>query len=77
MNILFCSVGRRAELLKDFRKSMGAKGRVIVTENSETAPAIYFADKYYLVPKINHPDYVNIIIDICKKRKNRCYYYCH
>lgn len=69
MNILFCSVGRRAELLKDFRKSMGAKGRIIVSENSETAPAIYFADKYYLVPKINHPNYINIIIDICKKEK--------
>lgn len=69
MNILFCSVGRRAELLKDFRKSMGTKGRIVVTENSETAPAIYFADKYYLVPKIDHPDYVNQIEDICRKEK--------
>ena len=28
MNILFCSVGRRCELLKDFRKSLGDKVRL-------------------------------------------------
>ena len=52
MNILFCSVGRRCELLKDFRKTMGAEGKIVATDLSEYAPAVYFADKYYLVPTI-------------------------
>ncbi len=67
MNILFCSVGRRAELLKNVRKSMGKKGRIVATDLTNTAPALYFADSYYLVPPITDPDYIDIIIDICKR----------
>ncbi|MEO3239108.1 carbamoyl phosphate synthase, partial [Parabacteroides distasonis] len=33
-NILFCSVGRRATLLKDFRLSMNGCGRIIATDLS-------------------------------------------
>lgn len=36
---------------------------------SDTAPAIYFADKYYLIPRIGSKDYVQKILDICKKEK--------
>ena len=69
MNILFCSVGRRAQLLKNFRKSMGDKGKIIATDLSPYAPALYFADKVYLTPKIDDPTYLDTIIDICKKEK--------
>lgn len=69
MNILFCSVGRRCELLKDFRKTMGAEGKIVATDLSEYAPAIYFADKYYLVPRIDDPDYISTILDICRKEE--------
>lgn len=67
MNILFCSVGRRCELLKDFRKSMGDTGKIVATDLSITAPAIYMADKYYLVPRIDDPMYISTILDICRK----------
>lgn len=66
MNILFCSAGRRAELLKDFRKSMGKSGRIIATDMSQTAPAIYMADQYYLVPGIYEETYIPRILEICK-----------
>ena len=69
MNILFCSVGRRCELLKDFRKTMGAEGKIVATDLSEYAPAIYFADKYYLVPRIDSPDYISTILDICREEE--------
>ena len=39
MNILFCSAGRRGQLLKNFRQSMGDKGKIIATDLSEYAPA--------------------------------------
>ena len=66
MNILFCSVGRRCELLKDFRDSLGRQVRIVVTDNSEFAPALAFADKAYKVPLISDPNYIPIILEICK-----------
>ena len=67
MNILFCSAGRRGQLLKNFRQSMGNKGKIIATDLSEYAPALYFADRAYLVPRIDDPSYLDTLIDICKK----------
>lgn len=69
MNILFCSVGRRCELLKDFRKTLGDKVRLIVTDNSPYAPALEFADVSYQVPLINNPAYIPMILEICKKEQ--------
>ena len=69
MNILFCSVGRRCELLKDFRRTMGEDIKIVVTDNSEVAPAMAFADRAYQVPLINDPSYIPMILDICKKEK--------
>lgn len=69
MNILFCSAGRRCELLKNFRKSMGNEGKIIATDISLTAPAIYMADKYYIVPRIDDDNYIPTILDICKKEE--------
>lgn len=66
MNILFCSAGRRCELLKDFKKTMGEIGKIIATDISVTAPAIYMADKYYIVPRIDDDNYTPTILDICK-----------
>ena len=69
MNILFCSVGRRGELIRDFRKTMGGAGTIVAVDNSNTAPALYLADKRYLVPRIDSPDYIDVLIDICHKEK--------
>ena len=69
MNILFCSVGRRCELLKDFRKTLGDKVRLIVTDNSPYAPALEFADVSYQVPLIHDKAYIPMILDICKKEE--------
>ena len=69
MNILFCSVGRRCELLKDFRKTLGEKVRLIVTDNSPYAPALEFADVSYQVPLISDPAYIPMILEICKKEQ--------
>ena len=69
MNILFCSVGRRCELLKDFRRTLGDKARLIVTDNSPYAPALEFADVSYQVPLIHDKAYIPMILDICKKEE--------
>lgn len=66
-NILFCSVGRRARLLMDFRESMKGCGKIIATDASPVAPALFFADETYLVPKITDKSYYNNILEICEK----------
>ncbi len=69
MNLLFCSVGRRCELLKDFRKTLGDKVKLVVTDNSPYAPALEFADVSYQVPLIRDPAYIPMILEICKKER--------
>lgn len=66
-NILFCSVGRRAKLLMDFRKSMNGCGKIIATDLSPVAPALFFADETYLVPRIDSPKYFDKVLEICEK----------
>ena len=66
-NILFCSCGRRATLLKDFRKSMNGCGNIVATDLSPVAPALFMADKTYLVPRISAPEYFDKVLEICEK----------
>ncbi len=64
-NILFCSVGRRGRLLMNFRESMNGCGQIVATDNSPIAPALFFADKTHLVPRITAPDYLEKVFEIC------------
>lgn len=69
MHILFCSAGRRVELLKNARQSLGGKGRIVATDLSNSAPALYVADAAYLVPPITSADYLDAILQICRKER--------
>ena len=69
MNILILSAGTRNKIVQYFRNAMAGKGLVIATDSSDIAPAIYDADKYYIVPQISAPGYLDVILDICKKEK--------
>ena len=71
MNYLVCSAGRRCELLKDFRHSLPQGSRIIATDCSPHAPALYFADRSYLVPRIDDPHYIDTLLGICKEEKIR------
>jgi len=42
---------------------------VIATDMSANAPALYEADRYYLVPRITEPGYMELILDICRKER--------
>lgn len=72
INILILSVGTRNKIVQYFKKALisenGEKlGRVIATDMSNIAPAVYEADKFYQVPKITEDGYINVIFDICRK----------
>lgn len=67
INILILSAGTRNKIVQYFKKTLGENGKVIATDMSTIAPAIYEADKYYIVPRITEEGYIDIILDICKK----------
>lgn len=69
MNILILSAGTRDKVVQYFKKTIGDSGKVVATDCSNLAPAAYEADKFYLVPRINVPGYMDQILDICKKEK--------
>ena len=67
MNILLLSVGTRNKIVQYFKKEFEGKGNVIATDMSNLAPAIYEADKYYIVPSMSADGYLEVILDICRK----------
>lgn len=69
MNILILSAGTRNKIVQYFVKTLDGTGKVIATDMSSLAPAIYEADKYYIVPKMTATEYLDIVLDICKKEK--------
>lgn len=69
MNILILSAGTRNKIVQYFVKTLNGTGKVIATDMSNLAPAIYDADKYYIVPKMTAPEYLDVVLDICKKEE--------
>ncbi len=69
MNILILSAGTRNKIVQYFKRELKGKGRVIATDCSTIAPAIYEADEYYIVPRMTEPGYIEVVFDICIKEK--------
>ncbi len=69
MNILILSAGTRDKVVQYFKKEAGENGKIVATDCSNLAPAVYDADKFYLVPRITAPGYLDVILDICKKEQ--------
>ena len=69
-NILILSAGRRVELVQSFQKAakrLNLKSNVVAGDCSETAPAIYFADRKAILPRIDEVNYIDEIINVCKR----------
>lgn len=67
MNILILSAGTRNKVVQYFKKAVEDSGKVVATDMSEFAPAVYEADKFYKVPRMTEVGYMDVIFDICKK----------
>lgn len=70
INVLILSAGRRVELVRCFkeaRNNLGIEGNVVAVDISTTAPAIYHADKHHIVPRISADNFVDEVINVCKK----------
>ena len=69
INILILSCGTRNKIIQYFKETLKNRGKIIATDCSPIAPALYEADKYYIVPRMNEIGYIDYIFDICKKEK--------
>lgn len=65
MNILITSAGRRAYVINYFKKYIG-EGKVFAS-NSDYSIALQVADGYFISPLIYDHNYVNSLINFCKK----------
>lgn len=68
-NMLILSCGTRNKVVQYFRKTFEGRGTIVCTDCSGLAPALYEADKHYIVPRMTEPGYLEVILDICKKEK--------
>lgn len=66
MNVLILSAGTRNKIVQYFRNALSGLGTVIATDMSPLAPALYEADKHFIVPRMTDPNYLDVIIGICK-----------
>lgn len=69
MNILILSCGTRNKIIQYFKKTLAGSGVVVATDMSPYAPALYDADKQYVVPKMTAPGYIDVILDICRREQ--------
>ena len=69
MNILILSCGTRNKVIQYFRRVFAGKGKVLATDCSSIAPALYEADQHFIVPRITAPEYIDVILDICRREQ--------
>lgn len=69
MNILILAAGTRNKIIQYFKRSFRGNGNVVAADASALGPAIYDADAYYIVPLITAPDYIDVLLDICRKER--------
>ena len=66
-NVLILSCGTRNKIVQYFKRELAGKGLVMATDCSELAPALYEADKHFIVPKMDEEGYIDVILSICKE----------
>ena len=69
MNVLILAAGTRNKIVQYFKNTFRGIGNVVATDASELGPAIYDADKFYIVPPITAEGYIDGILDICRKEQ--------
>ena len=67
MNILITSASRKVSLVRAFQQALGPdNGKVIAVDTNPLAPALYLADDHYLVPPSHTPEFLKVMLDLCK-----------
>jgi len=61
--ILITSIGKRVQLIEHLKK----KFRIVGVDAGDINAGRYFADKFYKIPKANEDNYIDVLVNICKK----------
>lgn len=69
VNILILAAGTRNKIVQYFKETFKGVGVIIAADASKLGPAIYDADKHYIVPPITEAGYIDYILDICRKEQ--------
>lgn len=67
INILILSCGTRNKIVQYFKKELNGRGLVLATDSSNLAPALYEADRQFIVPRIDEEYYLEHILSICRE----------
>ncbi len=66
MNILLLSVGTRNKIVSYFKESLD-NGKIYAADSSKLAPALYEADGYFIIPRLDEANYLETVFDICER----------
>lgn len=66
MNFLFCNAWKHAQIIKDFKETLGDRGRIISTSKLTDYPSLYLSDAHYVLRDVHSPQYIPQLLEICK-----------
>jgi carbamoyl-phosphate synthase large subunit len=69
LNVLLTCGGRRNYMVGYFRAALAGRGVVCVADSSGDAPALHEADRAFVVPRVNHPDYIEHLLELCRRNE--------
>lgn len=69
MNILILSAGTRCQLIHYFMQRENGFDKVVTTDCSRYAPAVYMSDVHYIVPRMKEDNYLPVLLKICEKEE--------
>lgn len=75
MKVLFTSVGRRVELIQEFRRAaseLNIELTIIGADIASDAPALCFCDETQIVSRIKDKNYIPGLLAICESQKVDC-----
>lgn len=65
MNLLFSCIGKRGYIADFFRPHLSIGDKLIGTSNTKWTPGFQHCDSNYILPDINHPEYVAAVKELC------------
>jgi carbamoyl-phosphate synthase large subunit len=66
MNILFTCAGRRNYLINYFKETLSSTGKTFAADMQLSAPSMADADEAIIVKRVDDPEYISDLIQICK-----------
>ena len=69
MNFLILAAGTRNKIVQYFKKAFEGAGSIIAADASPLGPALYDADRYFILPRITEPGYIDVLLDLCRRER--------